>query len=334
MHTEFYERLGVLPTATQEEIKKAYRKMAIKWHPDKQKTDKDKAKDRFQKIAEAYDILSDPSKRKLYDKYGNGYDKEIESGQSFVDPFKIFDEIFKGGSLNSYGLDDDFDLDFEVPDNFTHKRSFFAQGNHNSGQTFVNMVRNTGGTNDFNIFNKKERYEVKTKADKLEKEILCSLQEVYKGCTKSVSYTKINGSKQVKAMVSVPISPGLKEGATIIYNGKGNSIVGKLPGDIEFVFKIKEHSVFKWVNDDLIMTKKISFYDALKGFTMSIETLDGTELNIKVPPLKNSSYEHICKGHGMPIRKDSINYGYGDLCIKFAIALPVGPIRKEILGLL
>jgi DnaJ homolog subfamily B member 4 len=344
MHTEFYERLDVVPTASHEEIKKAYRKMAVKWHPDKHIKNKKEAKEKFQRIAEAYDTLSEPDKRKLYDKYGKDY-KGIGSGQSsaaFIDPFKMFDEIFKGGSLNNYGLDDDFDLDFEVPDILTQKKGFHSRKTPGRSQTFVRMNKSSsGGMNSFgdqnqgSLFDGLNKHEpINAKTDKMTKEISCSLQEVYKGCNKNILYTKVLGSKQVKETLNIPISPGLKEGAKITYNGKGNVKDGESPGDVEFIFKIKKHPIFEWKDNDLIVIKKISFYDALKGFTTTVNTLDGKELNLKVPVLRNSSYEHVCKGYGMPIRKDCHNYGHGDLRIKFAIALPTGPIRKEILGLL
>jgi DnaJ-class molecular chaperone len=175
---------------------------------------------------------------------------------------------------------------------------------------------------------------IKVKGKKTTHDINCSLREAYNGCTKHLTITRTVEGREIKEKLSIPIAPGLKEGARITYAEKGNAKDGETPGDVEFIFRIKKDPTFEWRDNDLVMTKKVSLYDALQGFTTTIQTIKGDEIEIKIPQLKNSGYEHKCAEYGMPIRRDQHNYGYGDLYVKFDIKLPSGQMRKDVLEII
>lgn len=278
---EYYNILGINKNATSTEIRKAYKKMAVRWHPDKNQDNKAEAEKKFKEIAEAYQILSDPEKKKIYDQYGKnglngGFNNFGGHGTHFhstnIDPNEIFREFF-GGSFNSFGNND--------------QSSF---NNFGSGRNFK-FSTNIGNNNQ------------KPKNNIIIHYIECTIEELYKGSNKQIYMEKLNKN------FNIQIEKGWKSGTKISYENDG----------VIFIIKQLKHNNYICENNNIIMESKISLLQALKGFDISVASIDGTMHNIKIGPLINNL--HIIKGYGMPVRKNNKIVEYGDFIIKFIIHL-------------
>ncbi|KAJ7953735.1 DnaJ subfamily B member like [Quillaja saponaria] len=257
---DYYKILKVNKNATDEELKKAYKRLAMKWHPDKSHQHpikKDEAEAKFKQISEAYDVLSDPQKRRIYDLYGNS-------------------------GLNSEWV-------------------FKEKGNEE-------------------IVNQKN-----VKPPAIESKLVCSLEELYKGCRKKlrISRTVPDDSGQVKIVdeiVKIDIKPGWKKGTKITFPEKGNQEPGITPADLTFVVEEKPHALFKRDGNDLVVSQKITLLEALTGKTLDLTTLDGRNLTITVADIVTPGHVMVVPNEGMPIPKDPSMRG--NLRIKFNIKFP------------
>jgi len=289
--TEYYDLLGVTPDVSVGDIKKAYRKMAVKYHPDKNPNNPD-ASEKFKEVSEAYEVLSDEDKRKLYDQYG----KEGVQGGGHASAEDIFSQFFGGGFS-----------------------SFFGGGGSRGPK----------------------------KGDDIVHEIVCSLEDMYKGkttklaVTRSVICTKCEGSgaregisagkcatcdgsgvkiivKQFgpgmiqqmrtvcndcggkgeslkeedkcknckgkkttkeKKILQVYIDKGMKHGQKVVFSGEADEYPGVEAGDIVFVISEKKHDIFKRNGKDLVVDYKLNLVEALTGFRFVIKHLDDRTLN-------------------------------------------------------
>lgn len=292
MSTNYYKVLGLNKDATEDEIKKAYKKLAIKWHPDKNLNNKAEAEKKFKDISEAYSILSDPEKKKMYDQFGTvnpnmsndmPFNFGMPRGQSFhfrgnggLNPNDIFEQFF--GSRNVHDFDDD---------GFMHS-------------------------------NFKEQ---KRKGELIMRDLYCTLEELYNGKQKKIKITrKVRGHTEDK-IVEIDVKAGWKEGTKITHPNLGDDDGYIEPSDMCFVIKEKDHNIYKRDGGNLKTTMVVSLSSALKGFNHDLQLLDGSDVSIKVPPIKRSSYVHKLRGKGMPIRECGIIKDYGDILIDFDIIL-------------
>jgi len=278
---DYYKILGIEKKSSAEEIKKAYRRLAMKWHPDKNPNNKDVAENKFKEISEAYSVLKDKEKREIYNKFGKNGLKSRGGFRSGMSPNNIFRNFF--GTNNVF------------------------HANRNRHQTFTTF--NFDGLNNkhFNIKKKKGRT--------IEYKINCTLEDLYHGTTKRI---KIENSHK-DLVLEVEIFPGWKEGTKITFSKMGFSTHMTTPGDIVFVIIQLDHEVFSRQNNDLVITQKISLDMALNGFVRPLKLMNETVHNIKIDKLPNSDYKYIIKNGGMPIRKNKLHIGYGNLIVRFDV---------------
>jgi molecular chaperone DnaJ len=338
---DYYEVLGVGRNASDEEIKKAYRKLALKFHPDKNSGDKT-AEEKFKEIGEACEALSDPQRRAAYDQYGHAaFDPRARAGRAggfrggFHDPFEIFREVFgsaAGGSI------------FE---------SFFG-GGHDPSQP--------------------------QRGDDLRYDLEISLEEAALGCEKEISVTKLDrcgecngsgmehGSKirtcstcggrgqvltsrgifsiaqtcphckgagrilekpckschgvgrcEYHSKIKLRIPPGVNTGSRLRSSGNGEAgFRGGHPGDLYVILHVKPHEIFQRDGDDLLCEVPVSFIQAALGAEIDVPTLDG-RATIKIPDGTQPGTVFRVKGKGV---KNLQGHGHGDLHVRVQVEVP------------
>jgi len=294
---EYYQILGVAKTATADEIKKAYRKLALKYHPDKNPDNK-AAEDKFKEISEAYAVLSDPEKRQQYDTFGSAGFRQRYSQEDIFRNFDLND------ILRQFGFGGGF-------------RS--AGGFHTSG------FRTSGGGSPFdNIFGQAGMRggcgggcgPQPVKGNDLTYELTVTLEDVLHGAEKTISLRQ-NGQAQ---NVSVKVPKGIEDGKRLRLGGKGvASSSGGPAGDLFLKVHVAEHPVFQRVDDDLVVEHRIPFSEACLGTTLEVTTLDGKKFNVKVPAGVQQEAKLRIKGHGLPA--GPIGHR-GDLLVKIAVRIP------------
>jgi DnaJ homolog subfamily B member 4 len=290
---DYYKILGVEKNASEEVLKKAYRKLAIKWHPDKNPNNKDEAEKKFKEISEAYDVLKDKEKRNMYDRFGkDGLNANNSGFRGFNGGGMSPDDIFR----NFFGTDNVFNV------------------HENGHQTFSTF--HFGGPN---MMNQRRQRKRKTKGSTVEHKLLCTLEELYHGITKRIKIERSINNQKKSEILEINIQPGWKEGTKLTYPNMGNSTPYESPGDITLIITQDKHNIFSREGSDLIMTCNISLDMALKGFSKSIRVMNGKMHTIKIKKLPDSDYKHIVRNGGMPIRKNKKNIGYGNLIIRFKV---------------
>jgi len=303
MSQDYYKILGVDKKATQEQIKKAYRKLAMKWHPDRNPDNKEIAETKFKEIGEAYSVLSDEKKRKNYDQFGT--DKPQNAGFS--------DGNFQQSNFTSNNAEKIF------------QQFFFNFGGGNNDTNFGEF----GGFQGMNGFHGgRNNHNYKYKGDTVQCKLAVTLEELYFGRKKNMKITRkrLNSDGQTlrteSKILTIDIKKGWKAGTKITFEGEGDEDVNVIPGDIQFIIQEKKHDIFERDGNDLVKTVNITLKQALCGVNVNVVTLD--KRRIKVPIIENTMYPgyiHRVIGEGMPISKTDGNK-YGDLLIKFNISFP------------
>lgn len=288
-YIDYYKVLGVDKNATQEDIKKAYRKLAVKLHPDLNPNDKE-AQKKFQEINEANEVLSDPEKRKKYDKYGKDWKhadqfEEARQQQRHANTRQPFGD--NGGEHFEFESGGDFSDFFE---------SMFggSSGRSRSKQT-------------------------KFRGQDVEAELQINLTDTYKTHQQTFS---INGKN-----IRITIPAGIQDRQVIKLKGHGGAGVNGGPdGDLYIRFAIKNNTLFTRQGNDLYTTIPIDLYDAVLGGEITMDTLDG-KLKLKIKPETQSGTKVRLKGKGFPeYKKDG---QYGDLFITYEVKLPTNLTEKQ-----
>ncbi|KAI3447784.1 hypothetical protein Pfo_004449 [Paulownia fortunei] len=328
MGVDYYKILQVDRSAKDDDLKKAYRKLAMKWHPDKNPNNKKEAESKFKQISEAYDVLSDPQKRAVYDQFG----EEGLKGQVPPPGAGGFYGGRDGGGSTTFRFNprsaDDIFSEF-----FGFSSPFGGMGDMGSGSRaglsgfprnmfgddILASLRNAAASGEGGSGN------VPRKAAAIERMLPCSLEDLYKGTTKKMKIsrdvTDASGRPTtMEEILTIEIKPGWKKGTKITFPEKGNEQRGVIPSDLVFIIDEKPHSVFKRDGNDLIATQKISLVEALTGCTAQVTTLDGRNLTIPINNIVSPTYEEVVKAEGMPIPKEPGKKG--NLRIKFNIKFP------------
>jgi curved DNA-binding protein len=289
---DYYKTLGAKKDSTPTEIKKAYRKLALKYHPDKNKGDK-KAEDKFKEISEAYAVLSDPEKKKQYDLYGSTNFHQRYSQE----------DIFRGFDLNDI------------------LRQFGVGGSAQS----ANFRSGMGGNGRFNSFFSQGNgggcggggcQPAPEKGQDMTYQINVSLEDVLNGAERTITLRK-NGTSH---NVSVKIPKGIEEGKKLRLQGKGGtSRNGGPPGDLYLKVEIAANDTFSRSGDDLIVQKLISFSEACFGTKLEIETLEGKKFMVKVAPGTVHDSRLRIKGYGLPVGPLGER---GDLYVRIGVKVP------------
>lgn len=292
---DYYELLGVKKDSSPSDIKKAYRKLALKYHPDKNQGEK-KAEAKFQEINEAYAVLSDPEKKKQYDLYGS---TDFHKRYSQEDIFRGFDlnDILRQFGASGAGQSANF-------------RSSRGGGNGGFSSFFSQGGQQGGGCGGGGCHSAGE------KGQDMTYQITVSLEEVLHGAERTISLRK-NGTPQ---NVSVKIPKGIEAGKKLRLQGKGgNSHNGGLPGDLYLKVDIASNAIFSRDGDDLVMQKLITFSEACFGTSIEVETLEGKKFMVKVAPGTTHDARLRLKGHGLPIGPLGER---GDLYVKIGVKVP------------
>jgi curved DNA-binding protein len=299
---DYYEILGVSKNASDEELKKAYRKLAMKYHPDQNKGDK-RAEEQFKEVNEAYAVLSDKEKRRQYDMFGaEGFQQRF----SQEDIFRNFDfgSVFREFG---FGSEDVFGRIFGGTGG-GRRRPFGGGGGFYTGDPFGRAPQQP------------------QKGADLVMDMQVSLKEAVFGATKIASYNR-GGTVE---RVSVKIPPGISPRKKLRIPGKGQEGVwGGPPGDLHIKILVAPHAKFERKGNDLLISREISLTEAVLGTKIEVPTLDGKTLSLKVPPGTQSHTKMRLKGHGVPRFKKA---GRGDLYAIIIVRLPksLTPEQEEL----
>ena len=293
---DYYDVLGINKGSTPEEIKSAYRKLAVKYHPDKNPGDK-KAEDRFKEASEAYGVLSDKSKKENYDNFGHAAFENGGGGQGgfggtdFSDIFEEFFGDFGGGrrnsrgrSSNNRGSDLRYDLSITLEEAYSGKKQNIQFSTSEKCTTCKGNGSKPGSSPDRCTFcggNGK----VRSNQGFFTVQQTCpqcsgSGEEITNPCVDCNGH----GNKQISKKISVTIPKGVDDGTRIRLAGKGEAGTrGGTTGDLYLFINVKSHKLFKRSDVNLFFEFPISIADAALGTTIEIPTIDGKKAKIKIP---------------------------------------------------
>lgn len=290
---DYYKILGVEKTATQEELKKAYRKLALKYHPDKNKDNK-AAEEQFKKISEAYAVLSDKEKRQQYDTFGSAGFQQRYSQED------IFRNVDLGDILREFGI------------NFGGGRTTFRTSGM-GGNTFEDMFRQPGGGRGGTF---REFHHQPVKGSDLSLELPITLEEVLTGTEKTIS----PGRGAMGEKVSVKIPAGIESGKKLRVTGKGSpSPMGGQAGDLYLLIRVEPHHLFQREGNHLIIDLPVPYSSAALGGEIEVPTLEGKNLKTKIPAGCQPQAKLRLRGQGLPEKPGGRR---GDLLVKITVTVP------------
>ncbi|CAO3613742.1 unnamed protein product [Cunninghamella blakesleeana] len=356
MGKNYYDILGVSKTADDNEIKKAYRKQALKWHPDRNKDNVEKAKEKFQEVSEAFEVLSDKNRRTIYDQFG---EEGLKGGGSSGGGPSGFSSAggFPGGGFGGFpGGGSTFTFTSGVPgggggmpnfqgfqpssadDIFKQFFSSFGGGSGMGGGPSMDdpfgsndMPGGFGGfggfgggaprSNGFGTRSSHQKQHQDHKPQAIKRSFPVSLEDLYTGATKKLKVTrKIQSGTTTEKILTINVKAGWKAGTKITFPGEGDYMdaYGQAQ-DIEFTLEEKPHPVFKRDGDNLLANVKLTLAEAIGGFSKSIKLLDGTNLPLTSSTVTQPEKQVRMSKLGMPNSKTG---GRGDLLITYKVELP------------
>ncbi|XAR54172.1 hypothetical protein NMG60_11029193 [Bertholletia excelsa] len=336
-NTKYYEILGISKSSSQEELKKAYRKAAIKNHPDKGGDP-----EKFKELAQAYEVLSDPEKREIYDQYGEDALKEgMGGGSGGHNPFDIFEQFFGGGAFGGgFGAGGSSRGRRKQGEDVMHTLKVSLEDLYNGTTKKLSLSRNAlcskckgkgskSGTSGRCYGCHGTGMKVSTR--RLGPGMIQQMQHVCNDCRGSGEVInerdrcpQCKGNKviQEKKTLEVHVEKGMQHGQKIRFEGQADEAPDTVTGDIIFVLHLKEHPKFKRKLDDLFVEHSLSLTEALCGFQFALTHLDGRQLLIKSNPgeiIKPDQYKAI-NDEGMPHHQRP--FMKGRLYIQFNINFP------------
>lgn len=292
---DYYKTLGIDKTASQDEIKKAYRKLARKYHPDLNPNDKE-ANKLFQQINEANEALSDPEKRKKYDEYGENWKhadqyEQAKQSRSQQHSYQGSQNPFGGAGSGAYTAED------------------FGGGDFS--EFFESMFGRSGG--------RQNRADIKYKGQDYQAELKLNLTDAYKTHKQTLT---VNGKN-----LRITIPAGIADGQVIKLGGQGGPGKNGGPnGDLYITFNIAEHPLFKRLNNDLYTNQEIDLYTAVLGGEVTTATFDG-KVKLKVPAGTQNGTKVRLKNKGFPLYKKDGEFG--NLFITYTVKIPAQLTEKQ-----
>jgi len=323
MGKDYYGLLGVPKDATEEQVKKAYKKLALKFHPDRNQGEAKKpAEEKFKEIAEAYEVLSDKQKREIYDQYGEeglkgGVPPPGEGG--FPQGFN-----FQGGGgpgrttffrYNPSSAEDIFSRFFGGSSGFP---SSFGRGGFSSSAFGSDEDDSFGGFES--QFSRGPK-----KSPPIEFELNCSLEQLFQGCTRKMKLNKklYDGHSKtytpIEKVLTVDVKPGWKANTKVKFEKEGDEKPGEEPADVVFIIKEQPHPYFRREGNDLHYTARLSLKEALTNPTCEIKTIDGKKEKVQLSGI-NPSTTKIIPNAGMPLSKNPTQRG--NMIVHFEIQFP------------
>lgn len=336
---DYYKLLGVNRDADEDAIKKAYRKLALKWHPDRNPNNKTEAEKQFKAISEAYEVLSDKNKRAVYDQFGEeglkngapapgaegfggfgGGEARFPGGSFFhystsgtggprtsrggsgFHPSNA-DDIFKqffGGSAGGDPFSSAFDDDDDDMRGFSRGSPFSHPHNTRSGGS--------------------------AKPAPAVYPLRCTLEELYMGCTKKLKIKRkildqaTRQPSTSEKIIVVNVKSGWKSGTKLNYAGEGDEYAPNKRQDVQLVIEEKAHPLFRREGDDLHVTMNLTLEESLCGFSKSVTTLDSRELKVSNKAVTVPNQQLKFPNGGMPNQKDPNTKGA--LIVTFKVTFP------------
>lgn len=336
---DYYEVLGVERGADADEIKKAYRKLALKYHPDKNPGDK-AAEEKFKELGEAYEALSDPQTRAAYDQYGHSaFDprrRGFGHGGGFHDPADIFREVFGGGGGGSIfenlfggerrdpnGPQRGADLRYDMEISFIEA----ALGTEKEiSISKLDSCESCGGSGAEKGSTMKTCTTCGGRGQVINSRGIFSIAQTCPRCEgrgkiveKPCRVCHGAGRREKTSKIKLKIPAGVDSGSRLRSSGNGESgMRGGPPGDLYVVLHVKAHEIFEREGDDLICEVPISFVQASLGAEVEVPTLTGNA-QIKIPPGTQPNTLFRLKGKGV---KNVQGYGMGDLHVRVTVEVP------------
>ncbi len=296
-YKDYYKVLGVNKNASQDDIKKAYRKLARKYHPDANPNDS-KAEEKFKEIGEAYEVLKDPQKRSRYDQLGANWKQYAGAGAGWPGGGRTYTYNFGGRGFSFGDLGKGFSDFFEM---------FFGRG---ADERF------SGFGSDFNSqFGRGTRTTTMQKGQDMQSSISITLREAYFGTQRSL---RLQREGKVRT-INVKIPKGIKDGGKIRVAGEGaKSPAGGPAGDLYLVINTTPHNFFTRKEDNLYCEVPVTIKEAFYGAKIDIPTFGG-KVEVKVPPKIQGGRSLRLKGKGIPKLRGG---GFGDLYVKIKLVFP------------
>jgi len=337
--TGFYDILEVKPGCSSDELKKAYRKLALKYHPDKNPNEGE----RFKQISQAYEVLSDPQKREIYDRGGEEAIKgQGGGGGGFSSPMDIFDMFFGGGGMSGmFGGGGGRRERERKAKNVVHQLSVPLEDLYNGTTRKLAVHKNVICDKCKGTGSKSGQKPVKCgtckgngvtfRVQQLGPGMIQHMQTVCQDCAGSGE--RLNPADRCKhcqgkrvlkdrKLVQIHVDKGMSDGEKIVLYGEGDQEPDVSPGDIIIVIDEKQHPVFRRAGIDLVMQMDLELCEALCGFQKTIETLDGRILVITAIPGEVTKPGDVkcIMNEGMPIYKNPQEKGR--LVIQFSVNFP------------
>lgn len=329
--TKFYDVLGVKPGCSPEDLKKAYKKLALKYHPDKNPNEGE----RFKQISQAYEVLSDPEKKRLYDQGGEQALKEGGLSGGFSSPTDIFDMFFGGSFGGGRGRRRE-----RKGKDVIHTLSVTLEELYKGSVRKLQLQKNVICDKCEGRGGKKGAVEqcpncqgrgMQVQIQQMAPGIIQQIQSVCSECrgqgeriNPKDRCKQCQGKKVIKdkKILEVHVDKGMTDGQKIVFNGEGDQEPELEPGDIIIVLEEKEHKVFKRSLHDLVLRMEIQLVEALCGFQKVIKTLDDRDLVITSLPgeiIKNGDIKCILN-EGMPRYKNP--FDAGKMILQFMVVFP------------
>jgi len=344
---DYYEVLGVIKSASPDEIKKAYRKLALKYHPDRNKGDK-AAEAKFKESGEAYHILSDKERRTNYNQFGHaafegaggrGEFSNFDFTSAFSDIFgsDIFDDFFEGfgetrgrrrrRSSDFRGTDLRYDLSISLEDAYNGKKQEINISSSDKCEKCDGYGAEPG-SKPISCSTCGGQGQVRSSQGFFTIQQTCpecagSGEQISSPCRECSGM----GKKQTKKKIFTNIPKGVDDGTRIRLSGKGEAgIKGAGNGDLYIFVSVKPHSIFKRSEENLFFEFPISLADAALGATVEVPTIDGGKAKVKIPAGTQNGKQFRLRGKGMPMMR---NKNYGDLYIQAITEVPVSLTKEQ-----
>ena len=342
---DYYEVLGVIKTASAEEIKKAYRKLALKYHPDRNKGDK-AAEAKFKEASEAYHVLSDKGRKNNYDQFGHAAFEGAGTRGGFSnfdfsnifsdifgsDPFDDFFEGFGGSrgrrrSSNLRGADLRYDLSISLEDAYNGKKQEINFSSSDKCGTCSGSGAEPG-SKPVSCSTCGGQGQVRSSQGFFTIQQTCpecagSGEQISSPCKECQGI----GKKQSRKKIFTNIPKGVDDGTRIRLSGKGEAgIKGGGNGDLYIFVSVKSHSIFKRSDENLFFEFPISLADAALGTTIEVPTIDGGKAKVKIPAGTQNGRQFRLKEKGMPMMRSK---NYGDLYIQAITEVPVSLTKEQ-----